>query len=286
DSASVAVLPNSVWRGSLIMPRPCGVAGMCPIQISLHADEISTAQLGSLFNPQNSKAPWYQFLMASQRDSYLLGLRATGQLTADRILVHKLAGTHFSTSFELDRGKLHLADVRATVFGGMHSGDWRLDFTVRPPAYSGEGSFQNVVLTQFASAMHDNWISGTASATYHATAFGSNAADLFSSATGIIQIEARDGSMPHIVLANFAGPLQLRMLKGNLLLRRQELDFTDAKVETNAGTYRVAGTASLGRTLNLKLTRSGSRGFNIAGTISAPVISTNSIPETQAALKP
>jgi hypothetical protein len=279
-------LADSTWHGSLILPRPCGVAGTCPIQISLHADEISTAQLGSLFNPQNSKAPWYQFLMASQRNSYLLGLRAVGQLTADRILVHKLPGTHFSTSFELDRGKLHLADVRATVFGGTHSGDWRLDFTVRPPAYSGEGSFQHVALAQLASAMHDNWISGTASATYHATAFGSNAPELFSSATGIIQVEARDGFMPHMVLENFAGPLQLRTLKGNLLLRRQELGFTDAKLETNSGTYQVAGTASLGRKLNLKLTRSGSRGFSIAGTISAPVISTNSIPETRAALKP
>jgi hypothetical protein len=286
SALSGAELPNSTWHGSLILPRPCGVAGSCPIQINLHTDEIATAEMGALLNPQKSKAPWYQFLMASRKNSYLLELRAVGQFNADRILVHKLAGTHFSTSFELDRGKLHLTDVRATVFGGMHSGDWRLDFTARPPAYSGEGSFQHVALAQLASAMHDNWISGTASATYHATAFGSNAAELFSSATGIIQIEARDGFMPHMVLANFAGPLQLRMLKGDLLLRRQELDFTDAKLETNSGTYQVAGTASLGRKLNLKLTRRGSRGFNIAGTINAPVISTNSIPETQAALKP
>ncbi len=284
---SVTVLAaGTTWRGSLVLPRPCGALGSCPIHMDLHADEIVTDKLDKLLDPQYAKRPWYRFLMASQKNSYLLSLRATGQLAADRILLHKLNGTHFSASFDLDRGKLQLTNLRGAVLGGTHTGEWTLDFTTRPPAYSGDGSFQNVALAQLASATHDNWISGTATATYHATASGWNADELFSSATGILQIQARDGFMPHMTSTSFAGPLQIGNFEGSLVLRHKELDFREAKLETNGGTYQVSGTASLGRALNLKLARSGNRGFNITGTVSTPIISTNPIRETQAALKP
>ncbi len=281
-----ALVAGSTWHGSLIVPRPCGLMGTCPIQMDLQADEIGTDRLTRLLDPQYAKGPWYRFLMASQKNSYLLSLRATGQIAADRILVHKLPGTHFSTSFNFDRGKLEMTNLRGTVLGGTHSGDWKLDFTVRPPAYSGAGSFQHVVLAQLASVTHDNWISGTATAIYHATTSGWNADELFSSATGILQIEAHDGFMPHIVSTSFTGPLQIRRFEGNLVLGHKEFDFGQAKLETNGGTYQVSGTASLDRALNLKLVRSGSRGFNITGTVSTPVVSVTHYPETQAALKP
>jgi hypothetical protein len=278
-----ASLGGATWHGSLVLPRPCGVLETCAIQVNLHADEIATDRLGMLFTGQ---MPWYQFLMASQKASYLLGLRATGNLTTDRILVHKFSATHFSADFELDRGKLHLTKLRAAALGGTHIGEWTLDFTARPFAYSGEGSFQHVALAQLASAMHDNWISGTATATYHASASGSNTSEIFSSATGILQVEARDGLAPHIAFTNLDGPLQLRHFDGRLILRHHELDFEEARIETNGGVYQVTGTAALNRSLNLKLTRAGNRGFTIAGTLGAPVISSNPISETQAALKP
>ncbi len=278
-----ASLGGAVWHGSLVLPRPCGVLETCPIQVKLHADEIATDRLGTLFT---GRTPWYQFLMASQKPSYLSGLRATGNLTTDRILVHKFAATHFSADFDLDRGKLHLTNLRAAALGGAHSGEWTLDFTTRPFAYSGAGSFQHVVLAQLASAMHDNWISGTATATYHASASGANASEIFSSATGILQVEARDGMAPHIALTNLESPLQLRHFDGRLILRHQELDFEHAQIETNSGVYQVTGTAALNRSLNLKLTRAVNRGFTIAGTLGTPVISRIPISETQAALKP
>ncbi len=281
-----ALAAGATWHGSLILPRPCGLMGTCPIQMDLQADEIGTDKLAKLLDPQYAKGPWYRFLMASQKNSYLLSLRATGQIAADRIFVHKLPGTHCSTSFNLDRGKLELTNLRGTVFGGTHSGDWTLDFNVRPPSYIGAGSFQHLALSQLASATHDNWISGTATATYHATTSGWNADELFSSATGILQIEARDGFMPHIVSTNFTGPLQIRHFEGNLVLGHKEFDFGQARLETNGGTYQVSGTASLDRVLNLNLVRSGSRGLNITGTVSTPIVSVTRSPETEAALKP
>ncbi|MGH9529398.1 MAG: AsmA family protein [Terriglobales bacterium] len=277
---------GTTWHGSLVLPRPCGLMGTCPVQMDLHADEIGSDKLAKLLDPQYAKRPWYRFLLTSPKNSYLLALRATGQLTADRILLHKLSGARFSTTFDLNRGKLQLTNLRVVFLGGTETGNWTMDFTVRPPAYSGEGSFQNVSLAQLSSTARDNWISGTAAGTYHATASGRNADELFSSATGILQIQARDGFMPHLVSTSFAGPLQIRHFEGDLVLRHKEIDFGEAKLEANGGTYQVTGTASLGRALNLKLVRSGSRALNITGTVSAPVISISPVSQTEAALKP
>jgi len=294
DEVNVQNLTASVaggkWNGSLTMPRHCLELATCQIQFNLHADEFATDDLNKLLNPQFAKAPWYRFLMASQGGSnFLLTLRAVGQLSADRVLIHKLSTTQVSAQVEFDRGKLQLNDIRGTVLGGLHNGEWKADFTVAPPQYSGRGEFQRVALADLAAAMRDDWVSGKADATYNATASGSSAAELFSSATAVIKLEARYGSMPQIVLNGFSRPLQLRRFEGNLVLSHKELDFDHARLESPDGVYEVAGTASLGGALNLRLLRGGTDGsgsFNITGTLGAPVVSASRLPETQVALKP
>jgi uncharacterized protein involved in outer membrane biogenesis len=282
-----ASMAGAKWNGSLTMPRHCLELATCQIQFNVHADEFASDDLDKLLNPRYAKAPWYRFLTTPQGGSnFLLTLRATGQLSADRVLIHKLSTTNVSAQVEFDRGKLQLNDIHGTVLGGQHTGEWKADFTVVPPQYSGRGEFQRVALGELATAMHDDWVSGRADATYNATASGSSAAELFSSATAIIKLEARDGSMPHIVLNGFSRPLQLRHFEGNLVLRHKELDFDQAKLESTDGIYEVTGTASLGRALNLRLVRNGTGGFNITGTLRAPVVSASRLPETQVALKP
>jgi uncharacterized protein involved in outer membrane biogenesis len=283
-SASIA---GAKWNGSLTMPRHCLELASCQIKFILHADEFASDDLDKLLNPRYTKAPWYRFLTVSQGGSnFLLTLRATGQLSADRVLVHKLAATKVSAQAELDRGKLELHDIRGTVLGGLHTGEWNADFTVVPPQYSGRGEFQHVALGELAAAMLDDWVSGRADATYNAAASGSSAVELFSSATAILKVRARDGSMPHIALSRVSGPLQLRHFEGTLVLRHKELDFDEAKLESPDSTYEVTGTASFGRALNLRFVRNGTGSFNITGTLSAPVVSASRLPETQVALKP
>src|SRR5207245_5057030 len=83
---------------------------------------------------------------------------------------------------ELEDGRLQLSDLRGEVLGGRHWGEWRADFTAKPPVYSGSGSLERVALGQLAEAMHDGWVTGTIKATYRATTSGLSAAELFSSA--------------------------------------------------------------------------------------------------------
>src|SRR6185436_14202903 len=116
-----------------------------------------------------------------------------------------------------------------------------------PPACRGTGTLEKLALAQLADAMHDAWITGTASVQYRASTLGWTKADLLSHADAGFQIEP-------------------------------------GKLQTPGGIYQVSGTASLSRVLDIKLAREGARGFNVTGTLNQPHATLSATPETQAAL--
>jgi AsmA family len=284
-AASVA---GSAWRGSLVVPRGCESTALCPIHFVLHADTISTDKLSQAMDPRPVKRPWYRFLSSTSRpaNSFLRSLHATGRITASRVLVHKLAASHVSANVELEDGKLQLSLLQGGVLGGWHVGEWRADFTGKVPEYSGSGTLQQVALGQIAQAMHDPWITGVGNTSYHARMSGLTTSELISSANASLQVEALDGTLPHLALVSGAGPLHLRRFAGRLFFRDRKLEIAEGKLETPENVYQVSGTASLARSLNVKLTRVGARGFDITGTLTQPRVAEAALPETRAALKP
>jgi len=284
-TASVA---GSTWTGSLVLPRQCALPDTCPVRFDLQADEIATDELNQLLSLHPHKQPWYRFLSSSPQPgtSYLASLHAIGKLTANRVAIHKLVAGRVSANVELEDGMLRLSDLRGDVLGGRHLGEWKADFTTKPPVYSGSGTLERVALGQLAEAMHDGWVTGTAKATYQATTSGLNAAELFSSATATIQVEVRDGLLPHIALTSGTGPLHMHRFTGRFLLQEGKFEIEAGKLETPGGIYQVSGTASLGGTLDVKLVLDGAHGFSITGTLTEPHVAPATVPETQAALKP
>ncbi|MBZ5572418.1 MAG: AsmA family protein [Acidobacteriia bacterium] len=282
-----ATLAGTSWRGSLLLPRPC-VAGTCAVSFDLHADEIAVERLNQVLNPGIRPQPWYRFLSPSSSASagYLLGLNAVGKLTADRILVGKLAGSRLAANVELHNGKLQLSDLHADVLGGKHIGEWNADFTTKPPQYSGLGTVERLALSQLATTMNSNWITGSAKASYRVNTSGLTTSELLASAGGTLQLDAWDGGLPRLVLTEGAGPLQMHRLTLHLLLKDGRFEIQDGRLETGTGRYLLSGTASPGRSLNLKLTRDGAPGFNITGTLTDPHVSQIVTPEARAALKP
>jgi hypothetical protein len=284
----MASVAGSSWKGSLSMPRPCIPPDACPVHFDLRADRLATDELGQLLSPRPGKRPWYKFLTSTLQPGtpFLLSLRASGKLAANRVEIHGLLAAHVAADVELNQGKLHISDLRGDVLGGKHTGEWRLDFTTKPPAYSATGTLDRVVLAQLGEAMHDAWISGTANANYHATASGLSAAELFASVNATLQVEARDGALTHIALPNNPGPLRVRQFTSRLLLKHGLFEIQEGKLETPAGIYQVSGTASLAKVLDVKLVRDSSHSFNVSGTLTAPRVSPAVNPETRAALKP
>jgi hypothetical protein len=186
----------------------------------------------------------------------------------------------------LEDGKFWLSDLRGDLLGGQHTGEWHADFTVRPPKFTGSGTLDHVALGRLAEAMHDGWITGTATADYQASAAGWNPPDLLTSANASLQIDAQDALLPHIALDDKSGPLQMKRFAGHFLIRNGKLEIQNGKVETTGATYQMTGSASFSRNLEMRLSREGGGGFNITGTLTEPHVSPVSAAETQAALKP
>lgn len=282
-----AIMGGTSWRGSLILPRPCGTLSACPIHFNLYADQITTEQWSQLLFPAAQKEPWYRFGSSAIRSGSpsLLPLNATGNLTADKIVLHNITVNKVSAKVQLHEGKLEVRDLRAEFLGGRHLGELNADFTALPPHYSASGALERVALGQFAPATNNAWIAGLGVAKYRVEASGIAPGDVLASATGTLQIEARNGVLRPVVLAQGEGPLQMRFLTASLALRQGQFEVLEGKLETERAPYRLTGTASLGRVLNLKLTRDGVPGFSITGTLTQPRITPLATPGAQVALQ-
>jgi hypothetical protein len=283
-----ALVAGTSWRGSMLIARPCAMAATCPVRFDLHADEIRIDRLNQLLNPLARQEPWYRALSSSVTSGtpYLMTVNASGRLNADKIVIGKFEAGHLATNAELKSGKLKLSDLEANFLGGQHNGEWHADFTVNPPDYGGSGTFQGIALGRLAEAMNDDWITGTATASYHASAFGLTAKDLLTSAKANLQVNVSAGALPHLVLSTGGSPLQMRHLMAHLSLHDQRIDIQAGQLETGTDVFHLSGTASLTQILDLRLTRQDASGFSITGTLSQPHISPVSASETRAALKP
>jgi hypothetical protein len=280
----VALAAGTRWSGSLTLPRHC--ATPCPLKFDLHADEISIDRLNDLLNPNPPERPWYRFSssMPARTPSFLAEVKAAGTLAADHVLIRSVPTEHASAKVELERGQLRLSDMRADVFGGKHRGDWRIDFTAKPPVYWGAGTLDSTVLNQLADAMHQNWVAGTASAKYQIEMAGLSASDLLDSAKGDLHFTMRDGSFPRVLV--LATPLHVHRFTGNLTLRKGDIELQEATLESPTATYAVTGNVSGNRKLDLKLVPEGSAGLTVTGTLAEPRVTAIRRAETQAALKP
>lgn len=281
-----AFLAGSAWRGSLTLPRPCGTMSTCPIRFELHADQITADQWSPLLFPKAQKEPWYRFGSASipSGSRGLIALNASGKLSADKIVAHGIVVNRVSSTIHAADGKIEFKELRGEFLGGRHLGDWKADFNSQPPRYAFGGGVDHLALGQLATAMNNPWITGLANVKYEIDASGFTHAELLASATGTSQVEVRNGALPHIVLAE-NGSLQVQRLTARFSIRAGNLEIQDGSLETAGDEYRLSGTASLARVLDLKLTREGAPGFNITGTLTQPRVTPLAARNAQAALR-
>ena len=279
-----ASLAGSTWRGSLEMPRPCTRESNCAVQFRLSADKIDATQLRQAMSVNSSNRAWYRFLPGKPALTFLNTLHAGGKITAGHLLIQHLDATRVSAEVALEEGTVHFSNLQAELLGSVHRGEWTANFNRQPPTYTGRGTFDEIDLEQLSAAMQDGWITGTAGASYEVAASGGTVAELFDSAAGSLTVEAREGSLPHLTLAN--SPLEFERFSGKFLLSEGNLEIADGKLQSSDVTYRVAGSASLANDLDLRLISSTGRGFNVTGSLASPHAEPALFPETQAALKP
>jgi AsmA-like C-terminal region len=282
----VAATGTMHWSGSMVFPRQCRSLETCPIQFELSSDVISSEAVNNRFNPNARKQPWYRFLSTGSQASVFTSLNASGRLSASRVTLGPVVANRVSAAVELKDGNIRVSDLRGDVLGGKYQGDWQADFRKSPPVYGGSGRFDHIDLTQVAEIMHNRWVTGFASGSYRLSSVGSGLGDLIASASGVLHVEAQEGTLPHLMLTTAATPVRMRHFTGQLEIHDRLIEFQESKLETPSTTYQVSGTASFGQQLDIRLSRTGSRGFNITGTLAEPQVIEGTPSETQAALKP
>jgi hypothetical protein len=275
------------WNGSLEMPRGCGTPGACQVHFNLRAKQIAWSELSAFVNPRPKERPWYRVLESSTPagSPFLANLRAEGRVTADKLQVQNLAPTRVSANVKLERGKMEISALNADFLGGEQRGEWDADFGAKIAVCHGSGTLTGVSLAQLADTMKDDWIEGTGDGTYEVK--GTCAGGFWGSAEGTLAFDVRDGSLPHVSLAEGAYGLQIEQLAGHARLHGGTLEIKDAKMDSPEGKFDVSGIASLKREVDFKLVRSssGTTGYTITGTLAEPKVVPLAGGETQARLK-
>lgn len=277
-----AVAARSTWRGSLELPRPPCERGQCSARFDLHSSHASIQDLNAYLSPAQRPRAWYDiFPGGTSGSSPLAGLRAKGRLTVESLDVHGVVASHVTSDAELEHGKLSLTNVRATLMGGRHAGEWTADFSARPPEYSGEGKLERVSLDKLSGQMQENWISGTSDASYRLHMAGYSYSDLIQSAKASLKVTARQGVLRHISLPDETEPVTMEQFTAELSLRKEQIEVKDGQLETSNGSYDVSGTATLARQLDLRFDQAR-QSFRVVGPLDDPKVA--AVP-AQAALK-
>jgi hypothetical protein len=188
-----------------------------------------------------------------------------------------------SSNLSLDSGLLVLSGFKADCLEGKARGTWKADFTAKPPAYSGEGSFDGVALSRVATMMHDDWVDGSGHTDYEFKAGGSSIQDLLDSAQLSAEFSVSEAAFPHIVLTRDSGPLRGVEFSGSLRLADRTFSFHEAQLTTGSEVYNISGSASFSGALNLKATTEPAGGYVISGTFAKTRVT--AIPNAEASLK-
>jgi hypothetical protein len=298
NSASLALAPDVVtvreldagfpetavhFTGSLELARHCGEPGPCAARIDLHADELSSAEVNRLINPQSRKRAWYGWL-ENDDGPVLGGVRAAGRFSVGRLAMGNVTANNVMGRLEVERGKFRFGEVRAELWGGKHDGEWLVDFTGARPAYAGSGVVTRASLAQMRAALGNDIGSGNLSFNYRLATAGWRGQEMISTLKATAHLELRDAVLHRIALDGGAGPLRARHFSGRLAFNEAAIQIAGGKLQAGGSIYDVSGTAHLDRSLDIQMVRDSAHAYTITGTLAAPRVQPR--PQTEASLKP
>jgi AsmA-like C-terminal region len=150
------------------------------------------------------------------------------------------------------------------------------------PLYTGAGTFEQIALSQLASAMHDPWLTGSGGGEYRVETHGHTLPELLGTAAASLKFDIHGGELSHLVADE--GSLQFRRFTGMLLLRNGIFEVQHGSLDSAAGNYSLSGSASWARQLNFTLVSNGAPKIAVSGTLASPVISTSPVPSARVTL--
>jgi hypothetical protein len=314
DTATMSLAPDSLklekisarvggthWSGAVAAPRHCAPARStdssssnfvaspvsggvlpCVFQFDLTGDQLTARDLAEWFTPHLAKRPWYRILDPAEPSgsSPLLAVQAHGGLHIGRFGLGNVIANQLTTQFDVDRGKITLAALRAQLLQGTYRGNWTIDVSHheasnrtepnQPSQYHGAGILHDVSLQQVSSLMNDAWVTGTAEGDFVLDGSGNSLRELLAHSDGKLQFAMRNGSLLHIEIPGSPVPLPVHRFAGTLHLNEGAWELSDGKLESRDGIYQVSGTASQSSGFDFVLTRGDEQSWMVTGPLAKP----------------
>ncbi len=133
---------------------------------------------------------------ANPPTSLLESLRTNGQLAIGRATVDGVHLSHVSLGLAAGGGILHLAPIRAALYGGSDSGDITLDARSRTPRWTLDQSMQDIDVAQLLQDLaKTRRLAGRGNVTARLTAQGADAQTLLASLDGHVSANLVNGSV-------------------------------------------------------------------------------------------
>jgi hypothetical protein len=263
-----------VFTGSTSHAWNCQGEISCPLEFDLHADSLSAADAGALLGLGQSSGWSLPFFSGSS--NRLPDFRARGTVSLGSLKLGDVTAENFSAHVEVGDHALIISKMTASIAGGTASCDWRADWSVSPPHYSGTGALSEVSADKLAGTgpsadLLAMWVTGKDNITFSLQSSGRNEAEILSSATGKAKFSAVNGAS-HALLLDSAKLLKFQSFQGDLELDRQVLTVLPSKLKADNRIYELSGTISLAdKKTNLKA-GAGRAQWDIIGALDKPTI--------------
>lgn len=273
--------------GSVQFPHGCQPSPDCSLSFDLKSDSLTLDDVNRLLNPKTWDRPWYERIVGSSSDSNppWTWVYANGHIAVQKFALKSVNASKVTAQVALSPGTAEIQSLRANVLGGTFQGTVAITRKNDQPFYASKGKFDHISMDEIASAMKDGWATGKVSLNYEGTSSGWNAADLATAVTATGDFDWRNGSLPHIGLADDPQPLAVQHFAGSLAVTKGTLNITDGKLQNRSGIYEISGTASFGRQLKLTLTRESGAVYTVGGTLAHPAVTTVEKQAKQASLR-
>ena len=278
---------HSTLQLSGTFPQHCAAPQQpaCVPDFVIIADQLTLDEVNSLLNPRAQKHPWYENLANSfggPQAPAFPEIYANLRISTPKLLLKTLPISHFTATVSLKPKTFSMTTLAGETLGGNFTGTLAGDWSGGTPAYRGSAVLKRASMAEVAQQLNDKWASGFASFSISSEASGWNANDLIASVSGTGTFSWDNGTLPHVIFSGH--PLQFKNFKGKLSLYNGTFRIDDGELANAAGIYVVSGTASSRRRLDVKLTRNGTPGYAISGTLEHPVVAPLRDATTQAKL--
>ncbi|HJX84514.1 MAG TPA: AsmA-like C-terminal region-containing protein, partial [Candidatus Angelobacter sp.] len=263
-----------VFTGSTSHAWNCQGEISCPLEFDLHADSLSAVDAGALLGLGQSSGWSLPFFSGSS--NRLPDFRARGTVSLGSLKLGDVTADNFSAHVEVGDHVLIISKMTASIAGGTVASDWRADWSVSPPRYSGTGTLTGVSADKLAGTgpnadLLSLWVTGRNNIEFSLQSSGGNQVEILSSATGKAKFSVANGTSRALLLDSVK-PLRFQSFQGELGLDRQVLTLLPSKLKADKRIYTLNGTVSLAdKTTNLKAD-AGSAQWDIIGALDKPTI--------------